>query len=508
MSTAIRNAILLLITAALSMMGCDKPDIYNTYETYNTYVVGDTGNNSSDGGNTATDSGTPDDSGDTGSDDTGWDMTPPFSPTVEDPTTLAVDVFGTDGNVYWFGVTRGEAALMNTNLWEGDWYGDIYSPNEESSGTYANLFVLTPSGESASYGEVETWLVGQSTAREWTPDSIPNIRVDTDEIQDDLEIDGVEHFRWNNGQVGSIFGEASALAAYAAIGYPVPRTAFALVGGSPWENPDLLVPMTLVEVYKKDFCKEHEDFFRGGCANMWETVGYDVTTEAVAGFADACQVSECDNTRLNEFAEVVSDAMGTDQFEEATEPYFDWEAFRTFQCMEWLLWVGDDYLHNWNNIVIAEGEDGLFRFLPYSTDISAGYAWGGAYSYTELYGYTAMPSGCQMDPECWQATISRCEELIDTLEGLNPEETIVSDLYSRLLSTSAPYGNDGGDGMLRNADDSAYAHYWSFYRSRWEDAREELEAYREGWVTTDCSDTGNADTGMGFAPPPGGGDCW
>lgn len=114
--------------------------------------------------------------------------------------------------------------------------GDVYSVDDstETGDTYGNLSVMNPLGEAWSLGKVQVNLFGESTFRPWLSDSIPNIRVDTDEFQSDLELGGFEHLRFSNCQVGSIFAEAVALGIYNALGFPAPRTEYAFVGGSPW----------------------------------------------------------------------------------------------------------------------------------------------------------------------------------------------------------------------------------------------------------------------------------
>ncbi len=127
-----------------------------------------------------------------------------------------LDMFGTDGHAWWFAVDPAVVERMNARDDGGGPFGDIYTPGEgsESGATYANhTFVTTPGEDpqTADYGKVEVRLIGESSWRPWAEDSIPNLRVDTDEFQDELEIAGYENFRFNNGQVGSIYREEIAL---------------------------------------------------------------------------------------------------------------------------------------------------------------------------------------------------------------------------------------------------------------------------------------------------------
>ncbi len=93
------------------------------------------------------------------------------------------------------------------------------------------------------------------------------------------------------------------------------------------------------------------------------------------------------------------------------------------------------------------------------------------------------------------------------METLDPANTILPNLYERLRSAAAPWGDDGGDGMIRSPDDEMYATAYAFYSTRVEAAREELAAYEMptgcskpyAWDTggsTGCGDTGIVDTGM------------
>lgn len=413
-----------------------------------------------------------------------WPIEPPFDAAEAsgEGTLVEFDVFGVPGNIYWFSVTPEQADRMNQQT--DPYFDDLYGVEDQIEGgpTYGDMIIMNPAGEAVNFGQVEVKLFGQSTFRFWYFDTIPNIRVDTDEFQEDLEVAGFEHFRFRNCQVGTIFAEAVSLAVYNALGYPAPRTQYAFIGGSPWQNAEVLVPYLLTESYKKDFCKGHPEFFGGGCENIWETQGADVTLDGVSLLASDCELSSCDNTHLQEFAVVVSEHYGTTNFKEPTSMYLDWDAFHEFQCIEWLLWIGDDYLHNQNNILLTEGDDGLFRFMPYSTDISAGMAWGGAYSNTPLYSeWGAIGMGCQYDPQCWSDTIDTCERVIGQMQALDVPNTVIDPIYNVLLETEVPYGEDGGNGMLRYGDEDRYAQIREFYSTRPMQALEELNSYRDPW---------------------------
>ncbi len=409
-----------------------------------------------------------------------------FEPPIElthEPDTLPLEVFE-HGNRYWFRVTEDELAAMNDEWINGGWGGDFFDglyeveeTTEESGETGGVLLVQTSSEMAADFGRVQVDVVGESTGTVWATNTIPNLHVDADEFRDELRIGRYEHLRFNNGQVGSLFAEAAALATFNALGYPASQTAYAWVGGTPWQNPNVSIPYTVVEVYKRPFCEgRNKYFFGGGCENIWEGAGLDVGGGWQAGFENACQVNTCNTERLNAFAAIVDATYSTSDFDEATEPYMDWDAFHTFQCLEWLLWVGDDALHNFNNVVLTEGLDGKFRFLPYSTDISAGLAWEGAYANTPLPGFSMLAMGCQWDRSCWMATMDRCEEVIDGFDALNPATTIVDPLWQAA----------DGHGMIRTGDDTSFGIIRDFYATRADLAREELPLYHNAisWVET------------------------
>ena len=358
----------------------------------------------------------------------------------------------------------------------------------------------------ASYGPVEFHIAGQSTGVAWENLTIPNIAIDMDEAQDELTLNGTEYLRFNNGQVGSIFREAVALEIFTALGYPAPDTSFNWLMSNMWPE-GTKVPYTTVQPYKRDWCEAHADQLGGGCTNMWESWG-DITPDWIAYLGAECQVSECTNTRLTEAAQLIDDSLYQPSFKELTGEYIAWDEIQTQQCIDWILWIGDDYFHNMNNLVVVERQDGKFMMLPYSTDISLGQEW---YTNTELYGWSAIPTGCQWDNTCWADTIATCQSTVDAFQALQPT-LILDDVYMRLSDQN----------MLRSGDDERYTVLWSWLSERATEGvlEEELENYRPSMRELYCgsNDTGTimdtgivTDTGEAIvdvaapAPPPGGG---
>ena len=346
------------------------------------------------------------------------------------PDTLPLRVFE-HGNRYWFRVTEDELAAMNDEWMNGGWGGDFFDglydveEPEMDEGTGGVMLVQTPAGEAADFGRMQIYVVGESTGTVWATNTIPNRHVDADEFQNDLRIGGYEHLRLN-GQVGSLFAEAAALATFNALGYPAPQTSYAWVGGTPWQNANLEIPYTVVEVYKRSFCDAHKSFFGGGCENIWEGAGLDVGGGWQAGFADSCQISACNQERLDAFAEVVDASFYTRNFDEATEPFMDWDAFHTFQCLEWLLWVGDDYLHNSNNVVLTEARRTVpLRFLLHRHIGGAG----GVAPATPHSRLLHARDGLPADRSCWMND-GLMRRVIDAF-GARSAATIVDSLWAR-----------------------------------------------------------------------------
>ena len=299
--------------------------------------------------------------------------------------------------------------------------GDIYTPGElEEEATFADHLVIQDAVSSsvADYGKVEVALVGESTFRKWSRSQIPNLRVDANEFQDGLLLGGFEHVRLNNGLVGSIFREHLAHRIFRALGYPALRSTFAFLGSNVW-GPDVWVPMTLIEVYKKRFCRDNRELLGGTCENMWEFQGNAGDGQLPT---DACQLSECDNTRLDELRSTLADVTPGPGFATALDAIIDWPRFHAFQCLGWILSTGDDALRNSNNnLVIERVEDRKLVWAPYSVDISAGQSW---YRDTPLLGTSIVARGCQSDPACWAATYAVCEELLIKFDELNPEQLV------------------------------------------------------------------------------------
>ncbi len=469
----------LLSSIGLVPLGCGDEVSKN----YITNVYGDAGD---DGGGTTSGKGGSsgkggESSADGGSGGDGVVVSPyPGAPIADTAVAdLSPDVFGTIRNRYWFGVSDEQLEQLNERAGGGGFPGpggeDLYQPGGSGDGNYVDHLWLTtppPDGKTADYGKVQVKIVGQSTMRLWTPSTIPNLNVDFDEFVEDQRIGVYEHLRFNNAQVGSIFRERLTLQFFRALGYPAPRATNAWVSSNVW-GADVAIPYVVVERYKPIFCKEWEDTIGGGCANIWEFVGdfgggYGFPGEELGSVFDdpnICEFSECDNTRAKELEIAVRETPMGDGFKQALADWIHWPSFHQFQCLSWMLEVGDDALHNTNNVVLMERGDGLFQYLPYSVDISLGQDW---YPDVPLPGMNVIARGCQSDATCWADMIATCEDLIDEFNALDPK-AMLDAVYDELTT----------EGMIRSGDDGRYEGLSSYLDSRLEQLPVELEANRE-----------------------------
>lgn len=373
-----------------------------------------------------------------------------------------LDLFGTPGHRFWLDVSTAQVIQMNAAV-DAEWH-DLYVPGVGP--TFANHVVVQDAEtlSVADYGKMEVRLIGSSTMRPWTSVTVPNVRIDTNEFQQGVKIGSFEHIRLNNSLVGGIFREQLAHRIYRALDYPAARGTHAFLGSNVWGD-DVWVPMTMMEVYKRRFCKDNADLIGGGesCPNMWEFAG-----DLAYGFEslpdDICQLPECDNTRLEEFTTALNETPADAGFKQALDPYISWTHFHQFQCLSWMLWTGDDMLHNANNNLIIEREDGKLVWAPYSVDVSTGQFW---HRNTPLTGLTAIPKGCQGDPECWADTILECEILIDKFDDLDPEN-FVDEAVAQLQSLN----------LLREGDVEQAAELRDWFVMRQLQLPEELEHYR------------------------------
>jgi hypothetical protein len=176
-------------------------------------------------------------------------------------------------------------------------------------------------------------------------------------------------------------------------------------------------------------------------------------------------LKDCDNTRALAFEDAVIATPQGPGYKAALTDWVDWDAFHRFQCISWLLWTGDDALHNSNNVVLLERMDGRFQYLPYSVDISAGQEW---YKDTPLYGQNMLALGCQADPSCWTDTIATCQDVVAEFVALDPPG-LVDTLHAEL----------DAEGMLRPGDEARYAEIRAWYKQRAETALTDLENYQD-----------------------------
>jgi hypothetical protein len=338
-----------------------------------------------------------------------------------------ISVFGTFNNHYWFVATEDQVNAINSEFQGvggghyGGYGGDIYAPNSgkpiEVINAVDHLVITTPDNQTADYGQMKVKLVGQSTGRTWTDTTLPNFKLDADDITAGMRIGGYEHFRLNNAIMGTIFREKFVYDFYNALGYPAPLSSYAWVSTTVW-GPNIKVPYIVTESYKRGFCKQRPEF-GGECPNMYEFArdfGY-----GVFGYEENCQFDACDSTRASEFEAAVVDVRnGGATTLTDLGAYVDWDKFHQFQCLAWIFGTTDSPPLASNNTVWAERADGKFQMLPYSIDISLS-LFNGPYWYdTGLYGNTMLASMCQSDEECWADTITACEDMITKFTALDP----------------------------------------------------------------------------------------
>jgi hypothetical protein len=435
----------------------------------------------------------PDGGGDAGTDPPGSE--PDAGPVTVGPLTTdtdpqtqnqELDLFGAPGHRFYIEVNEAQLARMNEDSAYMEGAGgpppDLYQPGGSGGApdfpapdgagapagapTYANHVLVEDavSGHVADYGKVEVKLVGASTARLWTPTTIPNLSIDANQFEMGKKIGTFEHLRLNNSQVGSIFREYIANRVFRELGYPTARASYAFVGSNVW-GADVWIPMTLMEVYKFRFCNDNLAALGGDCLNIWEFDGDIATGDGGVIPTDWCQVRMCDNTRLEQLQTALAANPGGPGFKAALDPYVAWDRFHQFQCLNWMLWIGDDPIHDAKNHLVIERDDGRLVWAPYSIDISAGQEW---FRYTTLTGVgNPLASFCQREPSCWADTIAACEQLIMGFDALNPER-IVDETVELLTDLE----------MMRDGDVARAAELRQWYVSRQAELAAELERYR------------------------------
>jgi hypothetical protein len=256
------------------------------------------------------------------------------------------------------------------------------------------------------------------------------------------------------------------------LGYPAARASFVWASSNVWAT-GVEIPMVLVERYKRKFCTRFPEF-GGGCANLWEFDG-EFTNGGVQSSVfddqEACRMDECDGARAKEMQALVLETPAAQGFKAALAEYIDWPAFHRFQCLSWVLATGDDAVHNLRNLVVAEGVDGKFRFLPYSTDLSFGHE---RYPAVNLHGSSLLARGCQADASCWADTSATCDDVLADFSALDPVK-VLDDLRTMLSD----------EGMLREGDESQYEFLRDWLQRRLAAMPDELEQYRDNQASCD-----------------------
>lgn len=411
-----------------------------------------------------------------------------------------LDIFGTWGNRYWFAVSEEQRLLMNQDTVGGGWMDGLYTPGSGGKAHWVDHLFITTAGDApqtADYGKVQAKVVGNYSRFDWSPQTIPNLNIDADEFVEGLRIAGYEHLRFSNGQRGSIFRDKLAYDLYRKLDYPAPLATYAWVQSNVW-GPNISIPYTLVERYKRLFCERYKEQFGGGCTNMWEFAGdfnnggwgggpipVDIKgggagvvpidgKQGGAGLSlfddpNNCQIDECDNTRVKELESKLGETSAGPGFKAALADYIDWPAFHRFQCLSWVLSTGDDTIHAGNNVVLVERTDGKFQYLPYSIDLSMGSSgWN-----VGLEGQSMLARGCHEDPTCWSDTLDMCDDVIKDLTDLKPNDYAQS-LYDKLDQL----------GMLRPGDQANFRGITDYFDARIASLPDELAGYRAGNTCT------------------------
>jgi hypothetical protein len=387
-----------------------------------------------------------------------------------------LDVFGTFTNQYWFIATPEQVEAINNEFrgggggYFGGYGGDIYSPSsgQDTVNAVEHFVVTTPDGTTADFGRMKVKLVGQSTGRNWTESTLPNFKLDSDDVTSGVRIGGYEHFRLNNAVIGTIFREKFVYDFYRDLGYPAPLSTYAFVSSTPW-GPTAKVPYIATESYKRGFCTnpERPDYFEGECPNMWEFAndfGY-----GVFEYPENCQFDECDATRASLFEAAVVDARnGGETTIAQLGEYVDWERFHEFQCLAWIFGTTDSPPIGANNTVWVERADGKFQLLPYSIDISLSLGSQGQWYDVGLYGNTVLAHVCQQDEQCWADTITTCEGVIDKF--------VVADPVARIDKLHADLETAG---MLRGGDEARYNDLRGVLSAMVSELPTALDKYRE-----------------------------
>jgi hypothetical protein len=359
-------------------------------------------------------------------------------PTVS-PDELDLDTFGVVGNRYWLEASEEQVTRMNAPIASG--VRDSYTPLGAGP-TFVDHLIVTSAGDpphTADLGKIQVRLVGNTTARAWTLETLPNFKLDADEFVPQNRIGGEEHLRLDNAISGTIFREKLVYDLFNRLGYPAPRATFAWVSGSVW-GPDIAVPYVVVESYKRPFCERHADQLGGECPNIWEFSFGDLFPDTFED-PDNCQLRECDPGRAVELAALVAATAPGVGFKAALAAWVDWSAFHRYQCLAWALELADDNLRL-SNVVLVERGDGKFQYLPWSVDVSLTTEFGPV----SLAGNSSLALGCQADPQCWADTIVSCEAVLGELMAISPV-TLLDDVRNDLDRA----------GMLRPGDYESYA---------------------------------------------------
>ena len=247
----------------------------------------------------------------------------------------------------------------------------------------------------------------------------PSIKVDFNRYVDGQELEGLEGLTLNNMISDcSFMREHMAYPVYAAMGVPVPRTAYVWITVN-GEDYGLYIN---VESIDDVFLDRH---YADGNGNLYDAdyILWDDGTYTVLDFYSYLiqffEQEEGDDVAgqdLSSIATLLDTWEGSESFYEETSAVIDWDHHQRMVAAE--MWIGqnDGYSLNRNNYLVYFEPKSLLTIQPWDHDYAFLNASDWGFSWTNPQG--RLTNLCLSDPACRADQIARIEEVIEVVDAL------------------------------------------------------------------------------------------
>ncbi len=307
----------------------------------------------------------------------------------------------------------------------------------DKSGAYSSQTVWVE--VDVTYDDIPLSDVGMRLKGRWGSwrsfDDKPSIKLDFNRYIDGQELEGLEGLTLNNMIIDcSFMREHMAYPVYAAMGVPVPRTAYVWMTVNGADYGLYLNIESIDDVYLERHYDDSSGTLYDADYILWGDGSYTVLDfyTWLVQFFEQEEGEDIAGQDITGIAELLDTWGGTADFYTQTAARIDWDHHQRMVAAE--MWVGqnDGYSLNRNNYLVYFEPGGLMTIQPWDHDYSFLHAGDWGFSWTSPSG--RLTSLCLADTACRADQLAAIERVIEEVSALGFE-----DRFSATRSMIAPY---------------------------------------------------------------------